>query len=125
MFDGIYCCFISLTTVGLGDMVPTLNADVAHADLYKYSASRKSQAVLYIERIFNSKFKNSAALMYQISNLKKKMPNLVTWLSIFVCFIPGKLPKLNRKKQQQKLCAKLGTYTKADSLRHSFYHTNL
>lgn len=39
VFDGIYFCFISLTTVGLGDLVPALDAGMPYVELYKYGAT--------------------------------------------------------------------------------------
>lgn len=39
LFDGIYFCFISLTTVGLGDLVPAMDPEMPYADYYKIAAS--------------------------------------------------------------------------------------
>ncbi|XP_054710078.1 potassium channel subfamily K member 6-like [Uloborus diversus] len=39
MFHAIYFCFISLTTVGLGDFVPALNPNSPYTELYKYGAT--------------------------------------------------------------------------------------
>lgn len=37
--DALYFCFISLTTVGLGDLVPGLNSHDPHADLYRIGSA--------------------------------------------------------------------------------------
>ena len=39
--DGLYFCFISLTTVGLGDYVPAHNPDRSSRNFYKFCVMRE------------------------------------------------------------------------------------